>query len=405
MPALSPTMTEGNISAWKVKEGQSFVAGDVLLEIETDKASMDVEAQDDGIVAKIFQGDGSKGIKVGSRIGVLAEAGDDLSTLEIPAEEKAAQPEPKEEKQQKQPEPGKAAEKPSEDAPKKADSTPPQKSTKASGKTMNKAYPMLPSVAQLVHQKKISSSDVEKIPATGPKGQLLKGDVLAYLGEVSKDYPQEVADRFDKLSHLDLSNVKIAAAKETPKTAETDAKAEKPAPAPAPIEKNVQVALPISMAAAFEVQKRLLSKVGVDLPIATIISRAVALANSDLPKSKTAKPTADELFNEVLGLNNVHFKRSVGHFNPQVQALPATAMATVPRSRKIEQKVDVIDFLTGKVRPTAPKRAAPTPVQGPPGTTGIFSVTVLKGDEYRAKVFLENLKMVLEEDAAGLVMV
>lgn len=72
MPALSPTMTEGNIATWKVKEGMqssltdkvraeslidtgdSFVAGDVLLEIETDKAQMDVEAQDDGIVAKII---------------------------------------------------------------------------------------------------------------------------------------------------------------------------------------------------------------------------------------------------------------------------------------------------------------------------------------------------------------
>lgn len=54
MPALSPTMTEGNIASWKVKEGDEFVAGDVLLEVETDKAQMDVEAQDDGIMAKIM---------------------------------------------------------------------------------------------------------------------------------------------------------------------------------------------------------------------------------------------------------------------------------------------------------------------------------------------------------------
>ena len=54
MPAMSPTMTEGNITAWKVKEGQAYSAGDVLLEIETDKAQMDVEAQDDGILARIL---------------------------------------------------------------------------------------------------------------------------------------------------------------------------------------------------------------------------------------------------------------------------------------------------------------------------------------------------------------
>lgn len=54
MPAMSPTMTEGSISEWKLKEGDSFAAGDVLLSIETDKASIDVEAQDDGIMGKIL---------------------------------------------------------------------------------------------------------------------------------------------------------------------------------------------------------------------------------------------------------------------------------------------------------------------------------------------------------------
>ncbi len=87
MPALSPTMTEGNIATWRVKEGEKFSAGDVLLEIETDKATMDVEAQEDGILMKIMQGDGSKSVQVGSRIAVLAEEGDDISSLEIPKDE------------------------------------------------------------------------------------------------------------------------------------------------------------------------------------------------------------------------------------------------------------------------------------------------------------------------------
>lgn len=54
MPAMSPTMTEGGIAEWKKKEGDSFSAGDVLVEIETDKATIDVEAQDDGVLAKII---------------------------------------------------------------------------------------------------------------------------------------------------------------------------------------------------------------------------------------------------------------------------------------------------------------------------------------------------------------
>jgi len=54
MPAMSPTMTEGGIASWKLKEGDTFTAGDVLVEIETDKATIDVEAQDDGFLAKII---------------------------------------------------------------------------------------------------------------------------------------------------------------------------------------------------------------------------------------------------------------------------------------------------------------------------------------------------------------
>ncbi|WRT67583.1 pyruvate dehydrogenase complex dihydrolipoamide acetyltransferase [Kwoniella shivajii] len=79
MPAMSPTMTEGGIAGWKLKEGDSFAAGDVLIEIETDKATIDVEAQDDGILAKIMVQDGAKGIPVGTPIAILGEEGDDLS--------------------------------------------------------------------------------------------------------------------------------------------------------------------------------------------------------------------------------------------------------------------------------------------------------------------------------------
>jgi len=72
-------MTEGGIASWKKKEGEAFTAGDVLLEIETDKATMDVEAQDDGVLGKILVQDGSKGIQVGTTIAILGEEGDDFS--------------------------------------------------------------------------------------------------------------------------------------------------------------------------------------------------------------------------------------------------------------------------------------------------------------------------------------
>ena len=79
MPALSPTMEEGNLAKWLVKEGQSVSAGDVIAEIETDKATMEVEAVDEGIIARLVVEAGTENIKVNSVIAVLAEEGEDVA--------------------------------------------------------------------------------------------------------------------------------------------------------------------------------------------------------------------------------------------------------------------------------------------------------------------------------------
>ncbi|MFK7901224.1 MAG: biotin/lipoyl-containing protein, partial [Nitratireductor sp.] len=84
MPALSPTMEEGNLAKWLVKEGDSVGAGDVIAEIETDKATMEVEAVDEGVIAKILVSEGSEGVKVNEVIAVLAEEGEDASSIEAP---------------------------------------------------------------------------------------------------------------------------------------------------------------------------------------------------------------------------------------------------------------------------------------------------------------------------------
>ncbi|KAG0214365.1 hypothetical protein BGX28_002182 [Mortierella sp. GBA30] len=163
MPALSPTMTEGTITAWKKKEGDAVSAGDVLLEIETDKAGMDVEAVEDGILAKILYPDGSK-VAVSETIALLAEEGDDLSKIEIP---KAAAPKadatPAKEKETQ--------------APKQQDVQVPQQTASTPSSKL-----VSPAVAHLLLQNHIQ--DVTKIPSTGPKGRVLKGDVLAFLGKI-----------------------------------------------------------------------------------------------------------------------------------------------------------------------------------------------------------------------------
>ncbi|KAF2632787.1 hypothetical protein BU25DRAFT_406097 [Macroventuria anomochaeta] len=391
MPALSPTMTEGNIATWKIKEGDSFSAGDVLLEIETDKAQMDVEAQDDGILAKIIHGDNSKQVQVGTRIAVTVETGDDLSSLEI-TEEDAAPKKAEAPKEQPKEE--------SKSVPKEErTSTPlPQKSEKkvSNGKATKQTYPLYPSVEHLLKTHGLSKADADKIPASGPGGRLLKGDVLAYVGKIQESYPSELADRFKKLSHLDLSNIKVMPKKEAP--------AKKPAiaaEAPKVVEDlPVEIALPISLTAVTECQKRVKDSIGVFLPLTTFIARATELANEDLPRSKTAKPTADELFNAVLGLDKVAGKNfSRGHFVPQVTSLPPTTVSTRPSSFK---KPDVLEILAGR-KTVARGAKAVGGAERVIGPLNVFSVSVPKGDEKRGRVFLERVKAVLEAEPGRLV--
>ncbi|KAK6853946.1 Dihydrolipoyllysine-residue acetyltransferase [Apiospora arundinis] len=82
MPALSPTMTAGNIGAWQKKAGDALAPGDVLVEIETDKAQMDFEFQEEGVLAKVLKDAGAKDIAVGSPIAVYVEEGTDVSAFE-----------------------------------------------------------------------------------------------------------------------------------------------------------------------------------------------------------------------------------------------------------------------------------------------------------------------------------
>src|SRR5947209_10365736 len=89
MPALSPTMTEGNLAKWLKKEGDEVHSGDVLAEIETDKATMEFEAVDDGRLGKILVPEGTQGIKVNQPIAVLLGEGEDPAALERLAEKPA----------------------------------------------------------------------------------------------------------------------------------------------------------------------------------------------------------------------------------------------------------------------------------------------------------------------------
>ena len=82
MPALSPTMTEGKLAKWVKDEGDAVESGDVIAEIETDKATMEFEAVDDGVLGKILVAEGTDGVAVNTPIAIVLEDGEDISAAD-----------------------------------------------------------------------------------------------------------------------------------------------------------------------------------------------------------------------------------------------------------------------------------------------------------------------------------
>ncbi|WWC71398.1 uncharacterized protein I206_105353 [Kwoniella pini CBS 10737] len=196
MPAMSPTMTEGGITSWKLKEGESFAAGDVLLEVETDKATIDVESQDDGVMGKIIAQAGSSKIPVGQIIAILAEEGDDLSSISIPSDlsppgEGSSSSSSSSEAPKEEPKKREAAET------KKEESTPSssqpssgtqQQETGHGHKEIKHSKPMFPSVSRLLQESSLTTEQISKLKGTGKGGMLTKGDVLLALGKVKNAF-------------------------------------------------------------------------------------------------------------------------------------------------------------------------------------------------------------------------
>ncbi len=334
-------------------------------------------------------GDGSKAVQVGSRIAVTAEPGDDVNSLEIPEEDSPAPKKTDAPKKEAQTE---STDKPQSVPKEERSASPPPHSDvskkSSSGKAAKQTYPLYPSVQHLLQMNGLAEAEADKIPATGPNGRLLKGDILAYVGKIDDSYPSNLADRFTKLSQLDLSNIKPA-----PKKESTSKQAPAQEASLAAKDLDVEVALSVSFTAVVECQKRVKDSIGVFLPLSTFIARAAELANEDLPKSKTAKPTADELFNAVLGLDKVSGSGvSRGHFVPRMTALPPTTLPS-----KSLKKPDVLEILAGKSSSRSVKGSETV------GPLNVFSVNVPQGDEQRARIFLERVKTVLEVEPGRLV--
>ncbi|SKA33811.1 pyruvate dehydrogenase complex dihydrolipoamide acetyltransferase [Consotaella salsifontis] len=174
MPALSPTMEEGNLSKWHVKEGDSVSPGDVIAEIETDKASMEVEAVDEGTVAKIVVPEGTEGVKVNALIAILAAEGESVEDAASgggassqPSGEGAVAPNPAADNASV------GSTEDAKDASKRAGERAPEASTPAKGAEGERVFAS-PLARRLAKEQGV---DLSALKGSGPRGRVVKADI------------------------------------------------------------------------------------------------------------------------------------------------------------------------------------------------------------------------------------
>jgi pyruvate dehydrogenase E2 component (dihydrolipoamide acetyltransferase) len=164
MPALSPTMEEGTLAKWLVKEGDVVKSGDILAEIETDKATMEFEAVDEGTIAKILVPEGTDGVKVGAPIAILAGEGEDASAAasapSAPKVEKKAEPKAEPEVAKAPPPQAPVETPPAPAAPAKSDSS-----------DRIKASPLARRLAEA------QGIDLATLTGSGPGGRIVRADL------------------------------------------------------------------------------------------------------------------------------------------------------------------------------------------------------------------------------------
>ncbi|KAF2265997.1 pyruvate dehydrogenase [Lojkania enalia] len=183
MPALSPTMTAGNIGAWQKKVGDPIAPGDVLVEIETDKAQMDFEFQEEGVIAKILKESGEKDVAVGSPIAVLVEEGEDVSafesfTIEDAGGDKSPATTPKGGEASEASEPPKTG---SGTAPPEKEPTPEPIESESTGGRLETSLDRQPSVSPSIKKLALEKGvPLSSIKGSGPGGKIIKEDIEKY---------------------------------------------------------------------------------------------------------------------------------------------------------------------------------------------------------------------------------
>jgi pyruvate dehydrogenase E2 component (dihydrolipoyllysine-residue acetyltransferase) len=305
MPALSPTMEEGTLAKWLVKEGDPVKSGDILAEIETDKATMEFEAVDEGTIASILVAEGTDGVKVGTVIALIAGEGEDASAA------KAAPPPP----------PAKA-EAPREEAPKKeaparapAPEPPPPPTPAESGERV-KASPLARRLAEA------QGIDLAGVTGSGPGGRIVKADIDGAAGKpaarpaaaapavVDTEIPHEI---------VKLSNMRKTIARRL-----TEAKQTIPH-----IYLTVDVQLDALLKLRAELNKSLESR-GIKLSVNDLLIKALAVALIEVPECNVSI-SGDQLL--VYSRADISVAVSIpgGLITPIVAGAEAKSLSTIAK--------------------------------------------------------------------------
>ncbi|HEU4958495.1 MAG TPA: pyruvate dehydrogenase complex dihydrolipoamide acetyltransferase [Sphingomicrobium sp.] len=273
MPALSPTMEEGTLAKWLVKEGDTVASGDILAEIETDKATMEFEAVDEGKIAKILIPEGSDGVKVGTPIAILAGEGEDVSKAAAPPPKAEAAPPPKVEEPKVEAAP----------PPKGGGETPPAPSAPAAAKPRAdsgdriKASPLARRLAEA------QGIDLSTLKGSGPAGRIVRADLGAAAGGAmaapapSATAPAPAAAHVEPLE-IPHEAIKLSNMRKTIARRLTESKQQIP---------HIYLTLDANLDALLKLRSELnagLEKRGVKLSVNDMLIKALALALIEVPE-------------------------------------------------------------------------------------------------------------------------
>ena len=286
MPALSPTMEEGTLAKWLVKEGDEVKSGDILAEIETDKATMEFEAVDEGKIAKILVPEGTDGVKVGAPIAIMAGEGEAVDASAVPKADTAAPappkpaPEPKADATPKSPPP---------QAPVETPAAPPQTAApaRAEGDRV-KASPLARRLAQA------QNIDLSSIQGSGPGGRIVRADIDAAVGKAPLAAPaaQAAAPAPALATHLVMpgpieqaiphEEVKLSNIRKTIARRLTEAKQQVP---------HIYLTVDIQLDALLKLRSELnagLDSRGVKLSVNDLLIKALAQSLIEVPECNVA---------------------------------------------------------------------------------------------------------------------